>query len=178
MKICLDAGHGGRDPGAVGPTGAQEKDITLAITTMLKEELEAAGHNITLTRSDDSYITLGVRTRTANTAKADLFISVHCNAAENRAAQGIETYHFPGSTEGAKLAAYTQRALIEATGRPDRGVKTADFQVLRETAMPAILVEINFISNAHEEIMLKVPEYQSMCAEAIAAGVSNYLERR
>jgi N-acetylmuramoyl-L-alanine amidase len=103
--IVLDAGHGGRDPGAVGPTGLREKNVTLSLARRAKRVLEAGNKNVrvVLTRSDDRYLTLVERTAMANTMSADLFVSIHCNAAADSKAYGIETYYLDNTTDRAAL---------------------------------------------------------------------------
>lgn len=178
MKVCIDPGHGGRDPGAVGQSGLQEKDVNLAVSRKVAKLLGKMGYEPILTRSDDTYLSLSVRSKLANLHKASVFVSIHCNAAGNRDAQGAETFHFPTSIEGKTLAELAHSELILYTAAKDRGVKQANFQVLRETAMPAILVELAFISNEDEEHKLSNSSFQDSCALAISEGVDKYLVQR
>lgn len=223
LTIVLDPGHGGKDPGAVGKTiKAREKDINLAVVFKLKALLEKElGLKVLLTRSDDSYVTLGSRTRFANENKADLFVSIHTNAAVSRAGYGIETYYLATSVnsssravealendvvelyEGAgakqryddlafilsdlsqaehlegsnQLATLVHENLIFGTRNNDRGVRQADFYVLRGAFMPAILVELGFITNENEEAKLVTPEYQERLARTIFEGVKRFKHR-
>ncbi|MEA5503943.1 N-acetylmuramoyl-L-alanine amidase [Halotia wernerae UHCC 0503] len=150
MKICIDPGHGGIDPGAIGkePEILHEKDVTLSIFLLMKKELEDKGHTVFLVRDKDMTISLSDRARTANQNNADIFISIHCNSHTSNNAEGIETWIFPGSTVGRKLAEPVQKSLTSTfLNHKDRGIKEANFEVLRETNMPAILVECEFISN-------------------------------
>ncbi len=179
-RVVLDPGHGGRDPGSVGPTGVQEKVVTLAVARQVAAILGQVA-DVKLTRYGD--VSLGptasedltARARVANQVGADVFVSIHCNAAVNRAATGTETYHYPGSTQGVKLAGILQRRLVSALGLPDRGTKQAHFAVLRETKMPAALVELAFLSNPSEEAMLESPAFQLKAAQAIANSIVAYL---
>lgn len=171
--ICLDAGHGGRDPGAVGVV-YKEKHIALLVSFLLKEELSSE-FGVMMTRTDDVYLSLGERCRIANQAQAALFVSIHCNSARVTTATGIETFHHPTSRNGIRLAGLIQPELIAATGLKDRGVKYANYQVLRDTSMPAVLVELGFINNPAEELLLGSVEYQTKCAEAIAKGIVEYV---
>ncbi len=175
MKICIDPGHGGRDPGAVGPNGLLEKDIVLLVALRLKHLLKERSE-VVLTRSGDEYVSLGERVRIANIAQADLFVSVHCNSAEINTAHGVETFHHPTSRKGIELAEAIQPELIHYSGLVDRGVKYANFQVLRETIMPAVLVELAFINNPSEEVLLGDRVFRAKCAVAIAAGIRSYEE--
>ena len=178
LKICIDPGHGGRDPGAVGQGGLQEKDVNLAVAKKVAKHLESMGYEAILTRSQDEYVSLEARSKLANLHRVSVFVSIHCNSAENRAAQGTETFCYPTSSEGKTLAEMVQRELISRAGGKDRGVKHANFQVLRETAMPAILVELAFISNENEEHKLSNSSFQDSCALAISEGVDKYLVQR
>lgn len=170
----IDPGHGGSDPGAVGQNGLREKDVNLSVARMLKTFLEEAGYEVRLTRNGDEYVSLLDRCRKANNWGSDLFISVHCNAASNPKALGIETYHFPKSTDGKRLAKEIQASLITTTARKDRGIKEAQYQVLKGTAMPAVLVELGFVSNEEEENLLRDLAFQDICARAIAHGIKEY----
>ena len=110
MKICIDPGHGGYDPGAVNHNvGVTEKALSLKIAALLGGELASRGYDVFFTRELDTFIPLGFRTKIANNEKADLFISIHLNAAADPAAQGIETWYYEGSRESERLAAIVQR---------------------------------------------------------------------
>lgn len=180
FKVCIDPGHGGRDPGAVGPSGVQEKVVTLAVAKKVASILRSAGIDVVLTRDADKLLhdnintDLGMRYKIANQAKADVLVSIHCNSAANSAANGTETYHYTGSVAGAKLATAIQSCLVPALGLRDRGVKQANFAVLRGTNMPAVLIELAFISNPTEEGLLETPMFQDKAARAIAEGVADY----
>ena len=218
-RIAIDAGHGGKDPGAVGPGGTREKDITLAVAKRLGEKLrKALGVEVVYTRTTDVFVKLG-RTRIAREAKADLFISLHCNAGKRRGAGGIEVYflseaktdaaaevarrenaafeiesdepvdeEMKNTLQGIKLGILSSQYLKEsqdlaATIRSslvkrfknldDRGVKQANFYVLRGTmgSMPSVLVEMGFISNPKEEKLLKKGSFQKDMAVAIFEGI-------
>ncbi len=181
-RIVLDPGHGGRDPGAVGPGGTKEKDVTLAVARLLAKYLDPIAE-VKLTRSDDRHLwsntnaDLAERVRIAETWRASYFISLHCNAAA-AGARGVETYAYKPGGEGERLARAIQKELVEATGFPDRGVKFANYYVLRKTSMPAVLVEMGFISNPAEEKLLKDPTWQEKAAKAIATGIANYLGKK
>jgi N-acetylmuramoyl-L-alanine amidase len=133
------------------------------------------GVDIMLTHAVDHDVPLKERTDKANAWKADLFVSIHANAAGDgwwNAAQGIETFVYETRPPAAvALANAVQRQLVKATGRPNRGVKSANFHVLRETKMPAILVECGFMTNREEAELLKSDSYRRKCAEAIVAGI-------
>lgn len=172
--VAVDAGHGGDDPGAVGPSGLREKDVTLDVAWRLAARLLDVGARVGLTRDGDVYVDLYERARVANAWGADLFVSIHFNASTNRSVSGIETYYHPNKPDSRPLAEAIQRELVAALGGPNRGVKTANFAVLRETAMPAVLVEANFISNPDVEAKLRTEEYRQRIADAIARGIQAY----
>jgi N-acetylmuramoyl-L-alanine amidase len=220
--IVLDAGHGGHDPGAVGPHGTKEKDINLAIVLQLEKLFRKdKNYKVILTRDDDTFIPLVERANIANKNKADLFISVHCNANLNRNASGFEVYflseHASDSeaistetlensvvaledksdekktvlqnmlwsmvvneyiNESSELSSFVA---AEASGRlkvPNRGLKQANFYVLRGTQMPSILVETAYISNYTEESKLNMGSFQKSAADSIYEGVKKYYARK
>ena len=173
-KICLDAGHGGIDAGAVNGN-YYEKEAALMIACKLGRVLALSGVEVIYTRKNDSTVELEERTAFANKNAADYFISIHLNAAANKQANGIETFTYSEGSTAYKLAAAVQKELISKTGAADRKVKTANFYVLRKTAMPAILVETGFISNDVEAKALFTDGYQTIIANAIAKAVLNFL---
>lgn len=173
--IVIDPGHGGGRPGA-HYEGVSEKDINLSVSRKLEAILKGYGYNVVMTRSDDTEIGLYERADIANAVNADLFVSIHSNAAENRPEyQGIYTYHHPTSRRGARLAQAIQGPLTRLTGGIDRGIRDADFVVIRETEMCAVLVEMGFMTN-HEELMKLIDgSYQDLLAQGIAEGIVSYL---
>ena len=175
-RICIDAGHGGKDPGAVGRSGLNEKDVNMQVALKVADLLMDR-YTVVMTRTDDQYVSLGKRCDIANQSKSRLFVSIHCNAAENHEANGIETFHYYTSTRGKLFANAIQRGLIALTDRRDRGVKAAGFQVLRDTSMPAALIELGFITNAEEEQLLQNEEFQNACAKAIVKGIDDFFDR-
>ncbi|HEY8417329.1 MAG TPA: N-acetylmuramoyl-L-alanine amidase [Limnochordales bacterium] len=179
--VVVDAGHGGRDPGAIGPGGTQEKDVNLAIARQVALYLEQAGARVILTRDRDVYVELANRSRMANALGADVFVSIHADAiGPGRTASGTGTFYYPGLGEApeiganARLGYAVHRELLAATGLPDRGVRQRAFHVLIHTEMPAVLVEVAFIDNPAEERLLNDPEFQRRAAMGIAQGVVRY----
>lgn len=170
MKIvCIDPGHGGKDPGAESG-GVQEKDI--ALTVALKVGARLKDCEVIYTRTEDVYVGLSERALIANQAKADLFVSVHCNSAPSASANGMEVYVHTTRSAASKRAAHAiYDRLLPASGLRGRGVKSKDFAVLRETAMPAVLVELGFISNPDDCRKLTNFAWQDDAAEAIADGI-------
>jgi len=172
MKIAIDAGHGGKDPGAVGPGGLEEAGVVLDIAKRLSAGLLALGFETCLSRAADVFVELGARCEIANDWDADLFVSIHCNS-DGPEAVGIETLY--KSQKGLMLASPVQRALIEATGDRDRGLKyRADLYVLNGTIMPAILAEVGFISHPATEARLATEDYRALLAKTIASVLADY----
>jgi N-acetylmuramoyl-L-alanine amidase len=171
--VVIDPGHGGDDPGAIGAGGLREADVTLAIGRLTRDALQRQGVHVILTRTDDSSVALEDRPDFAQRAGATVFVSIHANASGNRNAQGTTTYFY--SPQSQALAAAIQQEVVAALGEPDRGVQTARFYVIVNATMPAVLIEIAFISNAKEEAMLRDPAVQQRIAAAIARGIEAYL---
>lgn len=188
MKIAIFAGHGGSNPGAVDPIEkeqndgiyqdniyTEESDVNLKAAKILEKILTNNGHEVLMARDRDVYISLQNRTHFANDNKADIVISLHANAAANSAAEGIETLYYPTSTNGKKLAKSVQKRMIKASNATDRGIKKRDnLYVLRKTMMPAVLVEMGFLTNPKEEHLLNEREYLYLLMEAVAVGVDDY----
>lgn len=172
MKIiCIDPGHGGKDPGATDG-GVCEKDIALNVAKKIHAHLRAVGYSVILTREQDKFVSLGNRAAEANMWGADIFVSVHCNSAPNSSANGMEVYVHTSRGADSKRAAHAiYDRLLPASGLKGRGVKANNYAVLRETAMPAVLVELGFISNDSDRVKLVSEEWQERAAEAIAAGI-------
>lgn len=193
-RIVLDPGHGGKDPGAAGER-SEEKDIVLALAHRIRRHLLKHGYDVVMTRSGDQFISLLNRSEKANRADADLFVSLHANAVDNASVRGIETFVLtpPGapSTYGSKRTATSakgddfinhsmrlgyeiQRQLVAATRAKDRGIRRANFAVLRKTQAPAVLIEAGFITNRQEERRLNSADHQERMAVAITEGIRRY----
>lgn len=168
----VDAGHGGYDPGAVA-NGLKEKDLTLSIALKVKAKLEAKGIKVVMSRDTDKFLSLQDIANKANTSNPDIFISIHINSAGATSASGIETYYYKGVDK--PLASNIQDKLIEYTGANNRGVKWEEFYVVKNTKMPASLVESGFITNVNEANKMKTASYQDTLARAIADGATSYL---
>jgi N-acetylmuramoyl-L-alanine amidase len=170
--FCLDPGHGGRTPGAVGfDTGIIEKDINLNVSLKVKDLLISAGKTVLMTRTDDRYISLQDRCRIPNRNFARFFASIHCNSFKDRAAHGITTYCWKKGETGYQAAIVIQDELIEETKLHDRGIKYNYLYVVANTRMPAILIELPFLSNPDEERMLCSEDFRNKCALAIYRGL-------
>ncbi len=174
-KIVIDAGHGGYDPGAIGARGVKEKWVNYQIATKVKDLLKSKGYNTIMTRASDQYISLAKRAELANGIDADIFISIHSNFNPRVTAQGTATYaHWNATKDNWALAWYVQSELIKKVSLQNNGLKAANFAVLRETQMPAILIETAFLSNPAEEKLLKTDIFQQKVAEGIVEGLEKY----
>jgi N-acetylmuramoyl-L-alanine amidase len=181
MKICIDAGHNdrGHDTGASG-SRSREQDITYGIASILRDILTANGFEVKMTREKQSDClgtslnsSLAERVKISNDFGAEYFVSIHCNSAADKSAKGTETYvcAFGGTAE--KLAKKVQSHLVSSLGTLDRGVKTGNFKVIRDTYCPAVLVETAFVSNAADEEMLLKKQHEF--AEGIADGLFEHV---
>lgn len=218
--IVVDPGHGGRDPGAVGRTGLYEKTVTLDVAKRVAELLRRRLHlKVVLTRTEDEFVSLAERAKIANENKADLFVSIHCNASVKREIGGTETYFLSVAktdwaravearenavirfelpeaasdtasldyilwdmaqneflNESSELAELVQRELASRFTIEDRGLNQAGFYVLKGCYMPAILVELAFISNKKEEKLLKKDSFRQEAAQGVYEGIKSFKE--
>ncbi|MBH8577596.1 N-acetylmuramoyl-L-alanine amidase [Nostocaceae cyanobacterium CENA369] len=177
ILIVIDPGHGGKDAGAIGLQGLQEKDVILRIGKKVASLLEQNGIKVIMTRDADYFVDLAPRVVMAEHAHADLFVSIHANSIDNNpSANGLETYHYD---RGYRLAQVVHKSILQ--GIPtlkDRGVKRARFYVLRKNTMPAILIETGFVTGSEDNPRLANPEYDNRMAEAIVRGILRYLQQR
>ena len=175
MKIAIDAGHGLNTPGKRSPDGMREYEFNRAVATYAASHLEKSGGiQVLFVHEDKRDVPLKERTAKAANFGADLYISIHANAYGSgwSEANGIETYVYPTKPkEATALANMVQHDLIQVTKLKNRGVKTANFQVLRETKCPAILVECGFMTNRKEASLLKTKPYRKKCGESIANSI-------
>jgi N-acetylmuramoyl-L-alanine amidase len=222
--IVVDPGHGGAEDGAIGPSGLKEKEVTLDLARRLEQRLEQMDSTleVVLTREEDRAVALDDRTAVANHERAELFLSIHLNAARAGKARGAETYFLASEAsdaaaqalaakenvstgassatvedgserdlqlvlwdlaqnehlaESSALAELVQAQLNALGGTRDRGVRQAPFRVLMGATMPAVLVEVGFISNHEEEAQLQTAAYRAQVVEAIAVAVQSFLEK-
>lgn len=177
--IVIDPGHGGSSSGAIGPSGLMEKHVVMDVASRLAAKLSDAGATVILTRKGDWAVSLEGRVNMAHSANADLFVSVHANAHLNKSVGGTETYYYMGKATSAasyQAAILIQNELVKALGLRNIGVKHGNFHVIRETRMPAVLVELAFLSNPAEEALLKTAEFRESSAQAIFTGILNYFK--
>jgi N-acetylmuramoyl-L-alanine amidase len=216
-KVVIDAGHGGRDPGAIGRTGLYEKEVTLDIARKLADLLSSEGVETVLVRSSDNFVPLEGRVKIANKPGNSVFVSIHANANRSRSMKGFEVYYITpriSDTERALSSARNEqldlagsfagspslslkallwdmtntynraesillsKSICKVTGcsldTPVKGVKSANYHVLRGAAIPAVLVEVGFLSNPSEEQLLKDGAYRQKIAQAIRDGIKDF----
>ncbi len=219
-EIIIDAGHGGKDPGARGKSGILEKTVVLDISKRLKDIMEQKGVNVIMTRDKDEYLTLKERTEIASRSNADLFVSIHANSSKSRNAKGFEVYYLRDlmahekkdadlqdnhrikyrnfemdenaehvenivadmmytykQGESKHLADMMSKRASDSIDAESRGSKSCAFFVLRNTLIPAVLVEVGFLTNQKEERLLKTDEYRQKIANALAKNILDYVNR-
>jgi N-acetylmuramoyl-L-alanine amidase len=171
--VAIDAGHGGRDTGAIGPTGLLEKEVVLDVAQRVRELLVKAGIRVIMTRETDVFVELADRPRVARQQGATVFVSIHANASTRPVANGSETYYLTPQSQ--VLAQMVQEELARVPNLANRGVKTANFLVLRENDVPAALVEVAYVSNVDEEARLRQSVFRQRLAEAVTRGIQRFL---
>ncbi len=173
--IVIDPGHGAHDPGTTSVTGIHEKVINLAVGRKVAKLLQRKGLTVIMTRSGDQYPELEERAVLANRRKADLFVSIHADWAASAGAQGFTVYVAESASTEARLLARAIARAMATTGQKNRGVREENFRVLVKTNMPAVLIELGYVSNPTEARRLQSDEFQNRLATAISTGISDYL---
>ncbi len=177
FKVVIDPGHGGKDRGATGASGNFEKEFTLQLARKVEELAKQEPRiQVYMTRTDDRFISSVDRERPkfANDLDADLFISIHGNTYEDPGVSGTETYYYHKNS--LSLADIMQRQVVQASGFRDRGAKKQDYFVLKDTDMPAVLIETGYATNPQEEKAMLTEEVQSRIAASILEGIKEYLK--
>lgn len=176
IVVVVDPGHGGPDPGAIGIGGLQEKGIVLDIGQQVASLLEQQGVQAVLTRSNDIDLDLEPRVQLAERINATVFVSIHANAISlsRPDISGLETYYF---SSGDQLARTIHNSILQGTGAKDRGVRQARFYVLRKTSMPAVLIEVGFVTGQDDAAKLSTSAYRRRMAEAIVRGILQYIRQ-
>lgn len=177
--IILDPGHGGKDEGA-RIRNIMEKKLTLRTAYLLKKELQTLGYRVVLTRARDVYVSLDTRADLANRRTGALFVSLHYNSSASPAAKGVEIYYYTKGDTGRSLqskhlAGAILRGIVDSTSCHSRGIKRGNFHVIRETAMPAVLIEGGFLTNGEERVLLTTPTYLEKLARGIAGGIHTFV---
>lgn len=183
--IVLDAGHGGKDRGAISPfmPKSEEKNLNLTTTQLVNHYLKQMGYQTSLSRPNDVFVELDKRAEFANQTSARLFVSIHYNSAPSAKAEGIEVFYYNSkenkdrTTQSKKLAQAVLDNVIKNTQTKSRGVKHGDLAVIRQTTMPAILIECGFLTNSNEMEKIKDPQYLKRLAWGISQGINQYLAK-
>jgi len=179
FSVVIDPGHGGSDPGAIGIGGIKETDVVLEVSKIVKKLLSEKGVKARLTRKNEVNLDLPPRVSFANKTDADIFVSIHANASrgKRRDINGLETFYFRG-WRGRLLAKRIQKEILRVSpGSPDRGVKQGRFYVIKNTKMPAVLVEIGFLTGRLDARRLEKAAHRKRVAYAIAKGILEYLSK-
>jgi len=177
--VVIDPGHGGPDPGAIGIGGIRETDVVLEVSKIVKNLLSEKGVNVKLTRRNEVDLDLPPRVSFANNSDADIFVSIHANASRGKRKDinGLETFYYRG-WRGRLLAKKIQKQILRVSpGSPDRGVKQGRFFVIKNTRMPAVLVEIGFLTGRLDARRLEKTTHRKRLAYAIAKGILEYLNK-
>ncbi len=168
--VVIDAGHGGHDRGGIPGQRYPEKVFALDVAKRLERVLRRAGFKTVMTRTRDEFIPLSNRTRIANRYPNAIFVSVHFNAAKRVGARGFETFYYKG-TESYQLARRIQNNIMRVARTENRGVKQRGFYVLRNTRIPAVLVECGFLTNPYEAKLCMKRSFREKMAQRIARGI-------
>jgi N-acetylmuramoyl-L-alanine amidase len=173
--VMIDAGHGGKDPGAPNRWGPPEKDINLDTALRVQKQLAGWGARVLMTRSGDSFPSLDERVDAANRYAPDLFVSLHSNSESKGTARGFTIYASESASSASVRASSHLISALAATGIPSRGLQRADFRVVHKTRVPALLIEMGFLTNASEARLLSTASHRQRLADAIARGIANAL---
>jgi N-acetylmuramoyl-L-alanine amidase len=173
--VVVDAGHGGKDPGATSCLGYHEKSVNLQVAHKVASLLKRRGVEVVMTRTNDTFIELEERAAVANRRNADLFVSIHADSTANKSVRGFTIYVArSASWSSQKAASAISRSMSEVAAN-GRGIQRADYRVLVNTRGPAVLVELGYLSNGQEASLLRNSTHQNRLASAIAAGIMSFL---
>ncbi|WP_374963838.1 N-acetylmuramoyl-L-alanine amidase [Lysinibacillus sp. RS5] len=179
--IIIDPGHGGKDPGTVVGSNS-EKAITLKVGTLVKQKLEAAGAKVLMTRTGDTYPSLQDRVDFTNANYGEVFVSIHVNSAANTSAQGTETYYAISTgdmhQEDVDLATFVNNQIVNNLKMKNRGVKEQQYYVIRNMAIPSILVELGFLTNNEDNAKMTDDQYAELFAESVYKGILEYYSKQ
>ncbi|QKY71238.1 N-acetylmuramoyl-L-alanine amidase [Lentibacillus sp. CBA3610] len=178
FKVVIDPGHGGEDNGATGASGQYEKSFTLSLAKKVEKLLEQESEmEVFMTRTDDSFISQESRYRPkyANKLNADVFVSIHGNTFSNPSVSGTETFYYHNNSR--QFAQILQKHVVKSTGFRDRGIKKKDLFVVRDTEMPAALIEVGYLTNPSDESEMRTDDLQSRVAASIVEGIKEYKEQ-
>jgi len=171
-KIVIDPGHGGNDSGTIGARGTLEKDLTLTTAKLLYNKLKSSGADVYMTRASDTYVSLASRVATSHNQDADAFISIHYDSIEDKNVRGMTTYYY----NNPNLAKELHFSVINKTKLNNRDVRYGNYHVLRENRQNSALLELGYLSNPTEEILVTSQQYQQSVADGLFEGVAKYLK--
>ncbi|MDY0404433.1 N-acetylmuramoyl-L-alanine amidase [Virgibacillus sp. 179-BFC.A HS] len=174
FNIVIDAGHGGKDPGAIGPNGMKEKYLTLSTAQKVRDVLQSEGATVIMTRSGDQFISLDQRVQLSNSYHTSAFISLHYNAYPVLTVNGISTHYYSSSGPDMRLAQTIQSSLMQHVNMTNRGIRQSDYHVLRTNGDLAVLIELGFVTNPYDAAKIQTGNYQTEVARAIADGLKIY----
>jgi len=174
--VVIDAGHGGKDPGASSVLGFYEKGINLSVALEVARLLEQRGLRVKMTRTDDYFVELEDRAAVANDLDADLFVSIHADSFPESSRRGYTIYIARSASSSSRQAANAIARSMSGTGLNSFGVQTAGYHVLTDTRGPAVLVELGYLSNRSEAALLRSSSFQDRLAQAVADGISDYFD--
>ena len=183
--IAVDAGHGGADPGAIGVTGVTEKEINLILAQKLESLLTEKGATVVMTRTEDSTFSenkkedLDKRAALVEEKEAELFLSIQCNAVPNHDLRGAQTFYYPDSKQGKLLAETIQARFVKTLKNTDReAITLSSAYIMSKLEIPAIMVEVGFLSHPEEEALLRDDAYQEKITAAIYGGILDYYKKK
>ncbi|MDQ1001386.1 N-acetylmuramoyl-L-alanine amidase [Neobacillus niacini] len=174
--IVIDPGHGGIDSGTTGTGGTLEKELTLRTAQLLSDKLKAAGANVFLTRSNDTFLPLPSRVRLANVHQSDAFLSLHYDSNLDRSVRGTTGYYYHDYQK--KFAEYVYNSTNAQTRLKSRGVRSGDYHVIRENKRQAVLMELGYLSNSAEEMTLTSVQFQENAATGLYNGLARYFKEQ
>ncbi len=174
--VVIDAGHGGKDPGATSCLGFYEKTVNLAVARKVTYLLQQKGFKAVMTRDGDTFIELEERAAVANRCDADLFVSMHADSSPSSSTRGFTIYVSRSASWSSRQAAGAIAKSLAKTGLDNRGTQSADYRVLVQTRGPAVLIELGYLSNQREAELLRDSSFQNRLAQAIADGISDFLD--
>lgn len=173
--VMIDPGHGGKDTGAIGVNGYREKQVNLGVSRQIYDILTQRGCTVRMTRDRDVFVRLDDRVQLANRWNPQLFVSIHADAIRNRAIRGFTIYIAKGASAHSIRAAKSIETALKDMGIPSRGIRRANYRVLKYTHSPAVLVELGYLTNPSEATRLADPEYQHKLAQTIATAIGDFL---
>lgn len=176
VVVMIDAAHGGRDPGAVSQSGISEKEIVLSISKKVEKLLKQEGLRVEMTRRSDTFVSLQNRIQLAQKSGTDLLVSIHNNASRDLGERGLMIFHQRQNQQSMLLDSLIHAELKNLNLMPDQGSRDADFFILKESAIPAIMIDLGFLSNAEDEKLLTDADIQDQFAASLKEAILKYID--